>query len=149
MFRRTRIPQTMPRICLISRPLVEPYVRSHLHYPVPHTGDSKRSHFAVGLGDVDTAHRLRSVGFGTQFFSKFLKKCLHASFNLLNILDAHSIHPRCPSIRLYTSPRRFKHILAIDPIVQIQMNTWDHGNRLRYVKAYKITGRDQVQVHFS
>ena len=91
---------------------------SHLYHPVPHTRNSKGALLAVCLGDIDTAHRSRTINLGTQFPVNLIKKCVNSSFSFLYAADGYSIHSRCPLIGSYSSPRCFQYIPSKYSIIQ-------------------------------
>ena len=55
-----------------------------MDYPIPECRDPQRSHFAVGLGNVDPFDRLRTIGAVQQFFAELLNQCLSAPWLSVN-----------------------------------------------------------------
>ena len=108
---------TVQEICLEDR--LNDQQHRHLDHPVSDTGNSQGAHLAIGLGDVDPAHRLRSVGLGPQFSLRSHREMPSPLLAPSSILcRCHSIHSRCSLVRPYPFPRRLQHISAKDPVIQ-------------------------------
>jgi hypothetical protein len=75
-----------------------------LHHPIPNSRDSQWSQFAVGFGDVDSAHRLASVAFLTHLSPKLLKPWLKAL--PLDLRKTDPVHSSGSSVSPYLLPGR-------------------------------------------
>ncbi len=111
---RSKPVRAIQKVCLKDRLQNQQY--GHLDHPVSYTGDSQGPQLAISLGNIDPAHRQRSVGLGPQFLFQCFQKSGHPSF--LYLPNGHPIRTRCPSVRSYPSPGRFQYIPAIHPVVQ-------------------------------
>ena len=89
-----------------------------LNNSVPHTGYAQRAQVAIGFGDVDAFHRGGFVAFGYQAFLNFVKIAGYSASQRLDVFDADSIDSRCSLVRLYSRPRRFKDVAAMDSVVK-------------------------------
>ena len=111
---RSKTMRAIQKVRLKNRLQYQQY--GHLYYPISYTGYSQGSQLAVSLGNINPAHRQRSVGLGPQFLFQCFQKSGHPSF--LYLPNGHPIRSRRPSIRSYPSPGRFQYIPAIHPVVQ-------------------------------
>jgi hypothetical protein len=91
---------------------------SHLYHPIPYTRYPQGPKLAIGLRDVHAAHRLGSIGLVLELPLNIIEKRFHATFPFLYRTDGYPIHARCPLARPHLSPRRLKHITAIDSVIQ-------------------------------
>ena len=113
---RAKSMRAIHEICLEDRFKYQQH--RHLDHPVSDTGYSQGAHLAIGLGDVDPAHRLRSVSLGPQFSLQLIEKCLDSSLSFLNTLQGHSIDSRCSLVCPYPLPRRFQYISTENAVIQ-------------------------------
>ena len=91
---------------------------SHLHHPVLYARNPQGPQLAIGLRNVHTPHRQRTIGFGLELFLDFIEKPAHSTFPFLYAADGYLIHTRRPLVRLHPRPRRLKHITAVNPVIQ-------------------------------
>jgi hypothetical protein len=107
---------TVHEICLEDR--LNDQQNGRLYHPIPYTGNSEGALLAAGLGDIDTAHRSRTVGLGTQFPFNLIQERFYPSFTFLYAADGYSIHSRRSLVGPYPSPRRFQNISAKNPVIK-------------------------------
>ena len=108
--------RTVQEICLKDR--LNDQQHRHLDHPVSYTGNPQGAHLAAGLGNVDPAHRSRSVGPGMQLSLNLIEKYLHSSFPFLDPTDRYPIHSRRSLIGSYPNPRCLQYISTKHPIIQ-------------------------------
>jgi hypothetical protein len=82
--------------------------------PIPHGRHSQGSLPSVGLGDVDTQHRLRAVVPGPQVLRSRLKEGCDAL--TLHLCHAEAIDARAPPIRSSCLPGPPQHIGPVDAV---------------------------------
>jgi len=70
------------------------------------------------LGDHHASYRLRAVAFAFEGIVYLIQKPLNALWGGLDIFDADPVHSRFAVVSGYPVPRRHKHVLPIDPVVQ-------------------------------
>ena len=86
--------------------------------PVPHARYAERAQFAIGLGNVNAAHRGWFVALGSQAFLNFVKIDRYSACLRLDVLNADTIDPRRSLVRLYSRPSRFQYIPAKNSVVK-------------------------------
>ena len=85
---------------------------------IPHARYAERAQVAVGLGDIDATHRGWFVAFGSQAFLNFVKIAGYSACLRLDVLNTDSIDSRRSLVRLYSRPRRFQYVTAMDSVVK-------------------------------
>src|SRR6266567_504577 len=81
-----------------------------LHHPVPHRRNAQRPQFSIGLGNVNSPHRLGAVGPLPQAPLDLVQKCRFPFRGRGNSFDAHSIYARCARVAPHRCPGSFQHI---------------------------------------
>ena len=88
--------------------------RGHLRHSVSDRRDAERPLTAIGLRDVSTQNRLRTIRACAQRGAEFLKQALDVV--LLDRVEGHTINPRRTAVPFHTPPRLLKDVRPPDPI---------------------------------